>query len=77
MSKISFDQRFSVSLAASQFIRACLQVDKSALAFHSASTELRDAAPPQCKFVIDVDFQPWLIEVKPNGELDAEQIEHL
>lgn len=77
MSKMNFEQRFSVSLAASQFIRACQQVDKSALAFHSASTELREVAPPRCKFVIDVDYQPWLIEVKPNGELDAEQIEHL
>ena len=75
--QLSVDKRVSLALAAGRYIRASERLASASHEFNTAVEELRSAAVETPRFVIDIDYRTWLIEVDKNGDLDVERIVRL
>ena len=73
----STDQRVSLALAVRRYVQTRERLHQATTEFDQACTEVRQHAEREARYVIQLDYRHWLLEVDAQGNFELEQIELL
>ena len=72
---MDIEQRVTVSLALQRYLRAVERFAAASDEFHESCQTIRQALPPESRFVANISHQHYLVTSDRQGNFEVEQIE--
>lgn len=70
-----FERRFSLALATRRYLRTMKDFNTASRDFTEACKTLREAMPEDGRFVIEIEYQHYLLTSDADGNFEVEPIE--
>jgi len=71
------EERVSLAVAVRRYLTASDRHHEATAAFEAACQDLRQHAARESRYVVQIDYRHWLLEVDAHGNFELEQIELL
>ena len=71
------EERVSLALAVRRYLRASDRHDEALKGFEAACDDLRNQVGRNARYVVQIDYRHWLLEVDEAGNFELEEIELL
>jgi hypothetical protein len=71
------DKRVSLAMAVRRYLQATDRFHQASTEFERACGEVRQQAAREGRYVIEIDYRHWLLEIDAQGNFELEEIELL
>ena len=75
MERMDIEQRVTVSLAISRYLRAVERFESASSDFNEACHHARSVFPKSTRFIANVDHKHWLITIGESGDFEVEPVD--
>jgi hypothetical protein len=73
--RMDIEQRVTISLAISRYLRALDRLELASKEFNEACQHARSVFPKSTRFIANVDHKHWLITIGESGDFEVEPVD--